>query len=304
MATLQLTKNNHLKFGYDGEVSPFRKSLAQNWQVQYGRCERNPLDWHAECLIAAREIKAQTAKPIYVCLSGGLDSEVVCESFRLARISFTAAITRFKNDLNLHDIAWAIIYCETHGIAYEFMDMDIKEFYLSGEIWDYARPSRCIYPMLTPTMKLMEWVCHKGGFPVLGSAECFLQKSAGGWSATESEPIAAMFRYQIARQLEAQAGFFIWSPELILSYLLDPVVVKLTSNRIANVTSSAQIKHRIYSQSFPNLQPREKYLGLEKIRQLDAEMNKKLEAEIIVGSGVCYLDYTKLVHSLQSRNPA
>jgi hypothetical protein len=296
---LQLTRDNHFKFGYNGRPFGVRRQASDKFFIEYGRCQRPVLDWRAECVSAAREIRSRTNKPLYLCFSGGLDSEVVAESLRFAQVPFRAAITRFKNDLNLHDIAWAVIYCEQHQIPYEFMELDIEEFYRGGEIWDYATASACIFPMLTPTMKLMEWVSQKGGFPILGSADCYLVKSPDGWKAQESEPIAAMFRFQIAKQIEAQAGFFVWNPEQILSFMLDPIVRQLVNNQIPGVTNSAQIKHRIYSQYFPRLQRREKYLGFEKIRELDAEMNKELEAKIIVGAQAFFYPYEKLVIDLQ-----
>lgn len=296
---LELTRNNHFQFGYNGIAYNSRQSVNDKYFIRYGKCHRPVLDWRAECVKAAQDLQASTEKPLYLCFSGGLDSEVVAESLRYARVPFRAAITRFEKDLNIHDFSWAVTYCETHHIPYEFMPLNIEEFYLGGEIWNYAKPSACIFPMITPTMKLMEWVAAKGGFPILGSADCYLVKTPSGWHAQESEPIASLFRYQLATQLEAQAGFFIWSPEQILSFMLDPLVRQLVANRIPGVSNSGQIKHRIYSQYFPNLQPREKYLGFEKIRKLDAEMNKKLEAAIPVGIQTFLYPYDKLVLDLQ-----
>ena len=84
---LELSQNNHFKFGYNGAWFNERSEDRDQWIVSYGRCSREPEDWRSECLETARLIQSSTSKPINVLFSGGIDSEVVLQSFMFAGIS-------------------------------------------------------------------------------------------------------------------------------------------------------------------------------------------------------------------------
>lgn len=294
---LELTKNNHFRFGYDRVPFVTRTSSEQKWSVEYGRCKRVPLDWRSECLIAAKEIRGSTTQDLYVCFSGGIDSQVVAESFRFARVPFRAAILRFKKDLNIHDISWAVIYCETNGVPYEFFDVDIDEFFLGGELKVMADLTQCVTPQLPSSMKLMEMIAKKGGYPILGSAECYLEKTAQGWVMFEREKIAAVYRYLMATNTPGQAGFFQWNPEIMYSFLVDPMIRRLVSNRVEGHTSTYYLKSEIYENHF-KLMKRPKYTGFEKVMALDRRVRAALEEKYQAHTQECYIPYAQLLKAL------
>lgn len=294
---LELTKNNHFRFGYDQVPFINRTSPEQLWSVNYGRCKRIPLDWRGECLIAAKEIRGSTAQDLYVCFSGGIDSQVVAEAFRFARIPFKAAILRFKKDLNIHDIAWAIIYCETNGVAYEFFDIDIEEFFLGGELNALADLTQCVTPQLPSSMKLMQMIAAKGGYPILGSAECYLEKTERGWVMFEREKIAAVYRYLMATNTPGQAGFFQWNPEIMYSFLVDPMIRRLVSNRCDGHNSTYYLKSEIYENHF-KLFKRPKYTGFEKVMAFDRRVRRALEEKYKNHTQECYIPYAQLLRAL------
>lgn len=300
---LELTQNNHFKFGYDGTPFVFRSSFDQNWWVDYGRCTRRALDWRSECIIAARQIRASTMQNLWVCFSGGIDSQVVAEAFRYAKIPFKAAIMRFKKDLNIHDIAWAVIYCETHGVPYEFFDIDIEEFFLGGELLALADLTQCLTPQLPSSMKLMEMIAKKDGYPILGSAECYLEKLPQGWVMFEREKIAAVYRYLIATETPGQAGFFQWNPEIMYSFLIDPMVRRLVQNQIQNHTSTYYLKSDIYEQYWKLLK-RPKYTGFEKIMRLDRQIRPILMERYGLYNQECHIGYTELLNHLEFKAKA
>ena len=124
---MQLTRNNHFQFGYD---------TNKKWVVSYGHASRPVTTWEQECINTADEIFQSTIKPIQVCFSGGVDSEVVAESFRKSGNPFEITIMRFENNLNLHDIEWAIKYCDKHKIKCNFYDINVHDFYKLGSAYD------------------------------------------------------------------------------------------------------------------------------------------------------------------------
>jgi hypothetical protein len=276
----EYTKKNHFIFGFNQEVFGLEQKSTDTFFARYGNCERVTYDFRSECIIAANEIyQRRQGRPIFVCFSGGLDSEIVCESFRFARIPFRVIISRYNNDLNLHDYAWAVAYCEKHQIPYEFFDLDFLGFADSAEYYQLIRKVQCRYPMLTATMKLMEYVNHqKQGLPILGSAECWVNRIELAWYLVEPEPIQALYRYLIFTGMQGIPGFFQWSPELMNAYIMDPLVQSMIRAKIKGASGSADIKYDIYASYF-KVEKRPKYRGFEKFDEL---MTRKLaEAQMI-----------------------
>lgn len=279
-----LTHKNHFQFGYDGQAFHFRKNPDQQWFVSYGACSSKPLDFKKECLRTAELIKQQAKAPVHVMFSGGVDSEVALRSFVEAGIPVTAAILRFKNDLNIHDISWAVLTCEALKVPYRFYELDVLDFW-KNRIFDYAEKTYCVTPQLLPTMWLADQI---DGYPVMGSGECLFVKEVpvgyqpgispyekSDWFLWEKEKIASWYRHFMIYQRDACPGFFQYTPEIMLSYLLDPLVQELISDRIIGKLTTESSKLKIYQQHF-DLITRPKYTGFEKIQNEDAFYRKIL----------------------------
>jgi hypothetical protein len=273
---LELTQRNHFKFGYDGIAFNQRTRADQKWWVGYGRCERQPYDLRTECVIAAGDIWQAAKKDLWLCLSGGVDSEIMAHSFLNLQVPIRAAILRLKNDLNLHDISWTIPFCDLHNIKYEIFDLDFEDFVHSGEMLHYADRSKCISPHIPPAMKLIDLIAKKGGYSVLGSAECYLEWFEGRWVMYEREKIASLYRHLLATKTPSQVGFFQWNPEMMLAFLRHPVVRQLVRGYIPGVGNTARIKHQIYSAYWPIVK-RPKYTGFELVNRECAEMREVLK---------------------------
>lgn len=299
----QLTLKNHFEFGFDGTPFIFRTSNEQRWWVNYGRCSRLPLDWRSECIIAAHGIRESTQRELWLCFSGGIDSEVVAESFRYARVPFRAAIMRFKNDMNIQDICWAIAYCEIHNVPYELFDLDIDEFFNSGEMMHFADLTQCPTPQLPSSMKLMDIIAKRGGYPILGSAECYLSRHKTGWYMYEREKIASLYRFLLKTGHSGQAGFFQWSPEIMFSFLVDPIVKNLVNDKIPTHKDTYYLKPEIYAQYF-KLQPRPKYTGFEKVARLDRKWRPILAQKYGHCDEQVYIRYDELIRQLAYEKPA
>lgn len=281
----QLTLQNHFKFGYDRKPFVFRSSQEQNWYVEYGACQKAPLNFRDECFRTARMISQQGEKDIWVLFSGGIDSEVTLQSFVQQKIPVRVAILRLKNDLNIHDISYAVIICEQLGIEYKFFDLDILSFW-ENEGVDYAKDTQCISPFLLSTMWLVDQI---DGYPILGSGECLLVKrvpndyipgespySESAWDLWEKEKIAAWYRHFMIRDRSGCPGFFQYTPEIICSFLMDPFVKSLVSNQIIGKLTTESSKLKIYQQHF-QLLDRKKYTGFEKVDEPSKKLRRHLE---------------------------
>ena len=301
-----MTLNNHFQFGYNGQPFNFRERTEDRFWVKYGRCERQPLSFHQECLEAARRIAENTKEPIWVLFSGGVDSEVTLQSFVQAKIPVQVAILRFKNDLNIHDISYAVIACHQLNVPYRIFDLDLLSFW-QNEAFTYAKRVGCSRPRLLSTMWLMDQI---EGYPVIGGGECHLIKElpsdyvSGGspypttdWHMSEKEYVASWYRHLILTQRDGCAGFFQYTPEIILSYLLEDDIVDLTSNRKEGKLSTKSSKLPIYQKYF-SVQSRPKFTGFERAAEPEKVIRQRLLEICPEGEGVVKTPYKDLVNLL------
>jgi hypothetical protein len=304
---LELSRGNHFRFGYDGIWFADRQTPRDAWCVAYGRCERPPADWRTECIETARAIRAATDLDLWVLFSGGIDSEVTVQSFLFAEVPVKVAITRFDNDLNRHDVRYATKFCENHQIPYKILRLDIERFVESGRALEFAERTKCMQPQVLHTMWAMDQV---DGYPILGSGECYLVKRSAPingslaedvdpdvWEMFEKERIAAWYRHLMIQNRPGCAGFFQYTPEVMLAFLLDPTVVALCNNRYPLETDTVHFKPEIYRKYFL-LEPRKKYNGYENILHLADLLQLELERRYGAYNGIAKTPYADLVASL------
>jgi hypothetical protein len=307
----QLTHHNHFKFGYNNAAFTWRRDVNDRWFVKYGRCAREPLRFDEECRETARLIRASTSDSLHVLFSGGVDSEVALRSFIEAKIPVRVAILRFADDLNIHDISWAVIICEALGVPYTFYDLDLVEFW-KGEAKRYAEATYCVSPQLLSTMWLID---HIRGYPILGSAECLFVKHGaaafqGGitdyektrWDLWEKERIAAWYRIFMVKGREGCPGFFQYTPEIMLSYVRDPMVQDLLNDKFEGEFTTEGIKAKVYEQYWP-LQKRVKYTGFERVAGYELELRAELTERFSTSNHVYATPIETLVEMLRPATP-
>jgi len=289
-----LTYKNHFKFGYNGKYFNFRKSPDDIWNVKYGRCGRYPFDFRTECVNAAKLIKESTDLPIYVLLSGGIDSEIVARSFIEANIPITCIIARFDGLLNEYDVGHAFKFCTRYDIPYEVYDVNIIDFW-KNDLMKYAIKTNCISPQLPVIMWLSDQV---NGHVVLGSGECYISKNEKSiWELWEKEKIASWYRHFLVSDKEGTPGFFQYTPELILSFITDQVISDMIN--LNHESSSYYEKNKIYDKYWVNLTKRSIYTGFEKYKEMDYTLCRPyLEKKFKGSDGIVKTPIKELIYNL------
>ncbi len=308
---MNLTHNNHFKFGYDYEWFRFRQSPLDKWMVSYGACERPVDDFKTECLATAALIRDTTSEPLRVLLSGGSDSEIVVRSFHEQGIPFRAAICQFNDNLNIHDISFGVVLCQQLGVPFDLIQLNISKF-LEGDFLKYAEPTMCRSPELCSTMWLADQV---DGVPILGSGECYVVKRVPTnyidsespyertpWDMYERELIASWYRHFMlpGKERYAVPGFFQYTPEIMLSFLRDERVVDLVNDRIIGKRSTMTSKMGIYQKYFP-LADRKKYSGYEFLESQVMDCRVELRRRWPESGAMFLTEYNDLVDMLEGK---
>jgi hypothetical protein len=275
---LTQTHNCYFKFGYDGTNNyQFRTSPEQKWTVEYGRCSRPPKSFGEECIEAARLISQKTNQDIWICYSGGVDSEFTIWSFLKANVKFKIAIMEFEDEINIYDVSRAKAFCDNLGLKYYIFKLDIIKWW-NESLLDYAIPNQCASAAYPVTWWLMEQI---DGYPI-----CGLGNQLWEWDDIdktyylyEGETLQGTSRYLISNKREATSQFFRYTPEQVLSYLLTPShmmmflyggLLGIKGNRIQR-----SVKIPAYTDFFP-MEPRDKKTGYEKINDLNLYLKNML----------------------------
>jgi hypothetical protein len=278
----EYTENNHFKFGYDNQWFIDRPNVNNKWSVQYGQCKRPVQNWREECKLAASKIYDQRkGLPIDILFSGGKDSEITLRSFLEIKVPVNVHFVDY-DFYNMYDKRWATKICEFFNIKLNIHNLDIRKFWRSDECMQIANSSKSVSPQLISQQWLMSQV---DGIPVLGSGECYTARSDiaiqkkiekghrnlnnVNWVLVEREKIATWYRYLISNNRPGIPGFFQYTPELMLSFLEDPICQDLHSNITKGKLSNSSSKSSICLKHWPEVKKRYKKTGFENLRDED-----------------------------------
>ena len=233
----EYTENNHYKWGYQGDDWYGTPSRNKTFQVQLGQCTRRPNSFRHECMSAANLIYTKATKPIIVGLSGGSDSQMVCLSFLANNIPFRVVIVKLMRDgdvLNDFDIATAYKFCEQYKVPYIEFELDVDAFY-NGPALEYVKKYGCSLAETLIQCATMDFVCNDYCY-IMGGGDVIFQPVPAD-SIPQQVPHLAnnpgvtvplwfqrtppIMQHMIAMGYEGTSKFFLYTPELIASYLLD-----------------------------------------------------------------------------------
>jgi len=163
-------------------------------------------------------------------------------------------------------------------LDYEFFDLDLIDFWESGEVDEYAKIANGISPQMCTLLKIMQHIHDLGGVAVLGALEreFSYRKNYDSWCLTESENFACLYRYASKTKINVVPSFFNWSPEMLLSYMNDSYLAQIMSQTGMPYFKSSYAKADIYGRYW-SLQRRGKYAGYEKLLEYSKKHRSRLE---------------------------
>lgn len=304
---MQYSHNNHYKWGWgDDWFNKVQPGL--DFHVQIGSCTQRPKSFHDECVRAAKLIVAQFTKPTLVGLSGGSDSQVVCMALLELKHPFTPMIMHLVNDAdieyNKHDTDTAYEFCKQFSLTPIVERVNIDQFY-AGRGLELAK-DYCLTNVET-VLQLYAIEKFKDKYSYIMAGGGLVITKHPDWIGTDADTLLATFgptpiqQYLIENNVEGVTHFFMYTPELIYSYLNNPVMDLFKRAHVALFDSyitrpggtdlppggwwwlfNLYVKPLFYVDSWPKLVQKRKFTGFEKAAKLldkaRAEMAKGREA--------------------------
>ena len=261
------TERNHFKVSYDEVPFVLRSNPQQKFSTSHGLISRTLGSWREECFSVAQKLWDKHGENLVVFLSGGMDSEVMLRSFLGLGLRPRVTIIRFENFLNHHDIHFAIELCADFQITPQYIDVNVEGFW-RDEVFNYTDPVQTISPQLG----LLFWATDQvDGVPVIGAGENYLRREENTniFFDVESEVICGLYRWFIHRNREAVPCFFQYTPEIMYSFLCDPILEEfLKEAKTRRLLSTEKVKYELYRRHF-DLKPRAALTGYERCQDID-----------------------------------
>lgn len=287
---IELTKNNHMIWGYNNIPWSQRKSIYDKFFIAYGTVENIPTTFREACIITAKELSEKAIilgkKPL-IFYSGGLDSESIIAAFLEAHVDFSVAHIRYDPNFNIHEYNFVKKFIYKHHLDLIEYHIDPIKFLESEECFELAIRDNARLIETHLLTSITNSIKDKF-FPILDHPGTMLFRKninlhePGDWHWKDFEHIMFYYNHCVNENMSACPSFYHWSPEIILAFLLDPIIKNLVNDRpygkITNRTSTINL----YNSAFPEyeFENRPKFGGFEYIpktliNRLNNLLNKK-----------------------------
>lgn len=189
--------------------------------------------------IEAAELTAKSiGSKIALCMSGGVDSQCMVQSFKDANIDCDVYVLKFNDDLNKHDVDHALKYCADHKIPVNVIDINVLNF-LSMFNYEYATRYKSISPHFNVHYKLFDILKDMGYDGVVAGGQTPLFTTHNNtWGTNFTRSIMGYIRYSEISGFKCQGNFLGFNPKLTwgISLLTLPVY------EYKNIVSSISIQ--------------------------------------------------------------
>ena len=257
----------------------------QSFWLRFNSCTRAPGTWKDELFAAARSIANRTEKPIWICSSGGIDSEVACRAFFDQGIHFSVFTLEHEAGTNHHDIEYAKKWCRARGVTQKIVKIDMPAFLTAG-IDEYAKLYVAIHPFRYLQIKLLELVEEMGGYAVLCSDDQLYRADLEKSVITRADLYLSLsngnvvpFEWCKNNKTAHEPYFHFSTPELCLSYLRLPLVSFALNNPelvFRHKSNTHMLKRVVYQSIWTDLEVRHISDGFENIKPLFQKARERL----------------------------
>lgn len=293
--------------GYSFKENAGRGSLV----FRFDACTREPASWKEEVYAAARMIADKAkGKPLWVCSSGGIDSEIACRAFFDQGIHFSVLTLEHEGGTNQHDIRFAVDWCRKRGVKHKIVKIDMPAF-LTQDTGRYMERYPAYHPFRYIQIRLMELVEEMGGYAVLGGGEQVYNVDAKKASLTHDDVYLLLTTGNIAplewlknTNVEHEPYFYFSTPEVCLSFMRIPLVSFMLSNPdpiLRHKVNTYILKKIVFLSYWPDITTRVKSTGLERIASLVDATSRRMKEHFGEQLRLCHLPIPVFERQLTGR---
>jgi hypothetical protein len=248
---MKLIHNNYLRSSGAGNT----------WQVEIDPPTRQVGTYYEEAVIAAEMIWAEKQGSVYVCYSGGLDSEFVLSVFLSMGMNITPVI--MQTQYNHQETQFAYKLCDERNLNPVVIPVDYEKFVESGKFLEIATQIQSA----AHQMPLNMWLTSQlDGTVLTGNDPPHMKKHNDQWYLDEEEVIHTQLTYFEKNKIHGTPFFLTYTSELMTAFLLDPTMKRLANNEILGKTGTNSSKVHVFNNNNKfKLVQRPKLTGYESV---------------------------------------
>lgn len=237
---MEYTKDNYL----------YGTGSGDTWTVNIDPPKRKVKSYFEETVLVLEELYSKKTGKFTVLLSGGLDSQYVCEVLLRLKMPFDAVIYDYRDksnqSYNYHDIKWAYEFCLSKNINPKTLIIDFNHLVESGRAVDIANEIICCSGPVTHCLSVIDQI---DGFILMGNDPPYLryEKDKNLWVLEELQYIHGLLRYFKKHKLNGCPFLLSYSAEMMLSFLLDPNIIKLGTGQLPGKLGSNSTKSLVFN---------------------------------------------------------
>lgn len=133
------------------------KIIDEDYRVtlDFSVCEKTKLEPLEAIKKYIYSITETYPPPYTLFVSGGIDSQVLIQSFLKAGIPFNIRTIKFDNGLNQHDLENTEVIAQRYNLNIEYFNVDIIDF-LENKLIDYVKKYQCSSPHMCAHINWVE----------------------------------------------------------------------------------------------------------------------------------------------------
>jgi len=235
---------------------------GDTWQVEIDPPSRSVGSYYEEAVIAAEMVWEKKQGTLYLCYSGGLDSEFVLNVFLSLGMNIKPVI--MQTQYNYTETKYAYKMCIEKNLDPVVIPLDYDNFVKSGKFLEIASQIQSAAHQMPSNMWLSSQL---DGTVITGNDPPHMKKYKDQWYLDEEEVIHTQLRYFEKNKIYGTPFFLTYTAELMTSFLMDPVMQQLADNKILGKTGTNSTKVQVFNNNNGKfeLEQRTKLSGYEKV---------------------------------------
>lgn len=288
--------NNWMSYSFDDQPEYIPKpNKSATFKLHFKKgLEVKDLSYLDALIYNGQMLKDNYSEPFDVLLSGGIDSEVVVRTFHKIGARQNVYTFRLEDDLNKRDVESAIQICNDMGIKLNIIDFNLKKW--------FENEAHNIYNIThLPTVEKLvrfSYYSYLDNIPVLGEGEPYWRRELNGNYSTKSDWKLHLVEYDFMHSMYGKqfgrtiiGEWYLYAPEVLLSFHKIPLIQKLLNDEIPGKISSWSSRTEIHRELWPGISTKPKLVGYEGDGHPFKKPDYMLEFENTVmanTSNICY----------------
>lgn len=288
-----LSKDNHLKIGYNKVLNSLRQCIYDEFYFDVGKSLLKYPNYRDACISSACEISdvASSLKCVPLLFyRGSISDKLVISAFLESKRDFTVANIDYKSHKAIQNSKLYDLSKKYNFDVINFtIDLDKHLYDISG-LQNAVKDN--VYSVEDYFITSITQEIKNRFFPVFNSPEIGIYRNNNNmnvpstWSIKVYEYSSFYYFHCLNNNLNACVSFNLWSPEVIKSFLLDKQIQDLVNNFIPGKVSLKTTAIEVYRHAFPEYD----FLSIELQSHTDRGYRDKIDNLDILLQGKRFYD--------------